>query len=71
MAYIQKGKNGKITYYQRWVNCNDPRCHKCPHGPYWYANDDRDPDHHRWIYLGRHFKLTKEGTPEPSPSEKT
>ena len=70
MAYIQKGKSGKITFYQRWTRCNHPQCYKCPHGPYWYACDDRDPDHHRWVYLGKNLKLTTEGTPDQTQAEK-
>jgi hypothetical protein len=31
------GRRGKVTFRQEMVRCGRTGCHRCPHGPYWYA----------------------------------
>ncbi len=51
-------KTGKdldsFSYVSTMVKCKKMDCHKCPHGPYWYARY-RVGTNVRAIYIGRHL----------------
>jgi hypothetical protein len=34
---VEQRTDDGVTYQLERVKCGKERCHKCPHGPYWYA----------------------------------
>jgi hypothetical protein len=44
----------RVSYRREHVRCGKDACHRCPHGPYWYAYW-KEEGRTRKQYVGRHL----------------
>lgn len=46
---------GSISYQRQYRRCNRAACHRCPHGPYWYAYWRDAAGQKQCRYIGRYL----------------